>query len=77
MAAFVADVGAECPGALRGTPLDAVVPQLRHASRAEVLAVLHDDNVMTKIDQRLEAADQMPQRMGGQRLSEGLSVRIR
>jgi len=69
MAAFVADVGAECPGALRGTPLDAVVPQLRHASRAEVLAVLYNDNVMRKIDQRLEAADQMPQAAAVQRFA--------
>ncbi len=61
MAAFVAHVGAECPGMLRDTPLDKVVPNLKHASFAEEVAFVRNESLMRKIEQGLEAVEQRPQ----------------
>jgi hypothetical protein len=61
MIAFVARVGAECPGALRGSPLDQMVPNLKHATLAEEVAFIRNESLMRKIEQGLEAAEQRPQ----------------
>jgi hypothetical protein len=60
MAAFVAHVGGECPGALRGTPLEnQIVP--RHPSVADELALFENGNLTTEIEQGLEGAQQVRQ----------------
>jgi hypothetical protein len=61
MALLVEHVGAECPGALRGTPLDQTAPQLRESTRAEILTTIHNDDLTTKIEQALDLAAQGPQ----------------
>lgn len=59
MSAFVARVGAECPGSLRGTPLDQRLPD--HPSSAQTLAILSNHNLTAALERGLEKAEQEPQ----------------
>jgi hypothetical protein len=58
MAAFVAHVRAECPGALRGTPIDQLAPLPKGGSVEQERAEFEDARFAVKIDQRLEVAQQ-------------------
>lgn len=58
MAAFVAHVRAECPGALRGTPVDHIEPLPKGASVGQERAQFQDARFAVEVERSLEAAQQ-------------------
>lgn len=67
MAGFVMHVRAECPDALRGTPVDDVTPLARNMARRR--AQLRDARFVVEIEQSLEVAEQESQTAAARRFA--------